>query len=406
LAFREHRRGHALKSSIYANAEITYSAAQTFTLRKRIPMKDRLKKPASSPSGESTGTPQWKEIEQALNRRDAAKVYQLALWPDKKRAMPTEFVRSALFAAIQGKDSTYLERVEIASANDLSIVYTGHRLTQVHADVWEGIMHLARGVPESTVVTFRAREFLRLIGRHTGKRQRDELRLWWAHLTATCVEVHDKKNGRRFFGSLIPRGAERQEGDDTLYVVELNRDIAKLFERGFSTVDWEQRKLLLKKPLCLWLQHHFSAFPKPVTVKTLHTLTGSNAQHLRQFRAKLKVALAELQTVGVLAEWDLVDETLHVTLPSRPMPKASLKGPPPRSAIASSPQRSLAGVLQTAVAPATLETFRRLYADLDVEQCLNDWLAWPGSRRAKNPDRAFLGFANKWAAGKAISSSS
>jgi hypothetical protein len=386
---------------IYANAEITYSAAQSFKLRKRIPMADRLKKPGSSPSGgEAAGTPEWKEIEQALNRREAAKVYQLALWPNEKRAMPTEFVRSALFAAIQGKDSTYLERVEIASANDLSIIYTGHRLTQVHADVWEGIMHLARGAPESTVVTFRSREFLRLIGRHTGKRQRDELRLWWAHLTATCVEVHDKKNGRRFFGSLIPRGAERQEGDDTLYVVELNRDIAKLFVRGFSIVDWEQRKLLLKKPLCLWLQHHFSAFPKPVTVKTLHALTGSNAQHLRQFRAKLKLALAELQGIGVLADWRLEDETLHVTLPSRPTPKASLKGPPPRAVIASSPQGSLAGVLQASVAAETIATFRKLYAEHDVERCLNDWLAWPGSRRAKNPDRAFLGFAKKWAAGK------
>lgn len=128
-------------------------------------MTDRLQKPDSSPSrGDSAGTPEWREIEQTLSRREAAKVYQLALWPNEKRAMPTEFVRSALFAAIQGKDSTYLERVEIASANDLSIIYTGHRLTQVHADVWEGIMHLARGVPESTVVTFRAREFLRLIG--------------------------------------------------------------------------------------------------------------------------------------------------------------------------------------------------------------------------------------------------
>jgi TrfA protein len=363
-------------------------------------MTDRLKKPGSPSGVASAGATEWPEIEQALSRREAAKVYQLALWPDKKRAMPTEFVRSALFAAIQGKDSTYLERVEIANANDLSIIYTGHRLTQVHADVWEGIMHLARGVPESTVVTFRAREFLRLIGRHTGKRQRDELRLWWAHLTATCVEVHDKKNGRRFFGSLIPRGAERQEDDDTLYVVELNRAIASLFERGFSTVDWEQRKMLLKKPLCLWLQHHFSAFPKPITVKTLHTLTGSNAQHLRQFRAKLKVALAELRAVGVLAEWRIDDETLHVTLPSRPLPKASLKGPPSRAAVASSPQRSLAGVLQAAIAPETLVMFRNLYPTLEVDHCLNDWLEWPGSRRAKNPDGAFLGFAKKWAAEK------
>lgn len=361
-------------------------------------MSDRSKKPAQSAQ---IGTPEWNlEMQNVLLQREAAKVYQLALWPDTKRAMPTEFVRSALFAAIQGKDATYLERVEIASANDLSIFYTGHRLTQVHADVWEGIMHLARGVPESACVKFRSREFLRLIGRHTGKRQRDELRLWWAHLTATCVEVHDKKNGRRYFGSLLPRGAEREEGDDALYVVEINRDLAKLFERGFSTVDWEQRKLLLKKPLCLWLQHHFSAFSKPITVQTLHALTGSNAQHLRQFRAKLKVALAELQKIGVLAEWRLDNDTLHVTLPAKALPKASPQGPPTRPKVATSSQRPLSGMLQNSVSPATHEQFQRLYPDLDIEQCLNDWLGWHGSRKAAKPDAAFLGFARKWAVGK------
>lgn len=362
-------------------------------------MTDRQKKPAKSSA--QIGTPEWNlEMQKVLLQREAAKVYQLALWPDTKRAMPTEFVRSALFAAIQGKDATYLERAEIANANDLSIFYTGHRLTQVHADVWEGIMHLARGVPESAVVKFRAREFLRLIGRHTGKRQRDELRLWWAHLTATCVEVHDKKNGRRYFGSLLPRGAEKDEGDDTVYVVEINRDLARLFERGFSTVDWEQRKRLLKKPLCLWLQHHFSSFAKPISVQTLHALTGSNAQHLRQFRAKLKLALAELQDVGVLVDWRLDHDTLHVTLPSKWSFRPSPKGPPARPTVATSTQRPLSGVLQNSVSSAALDGFRRLYPEQDIEQCLNDWLGWPGSRKAAKPDAAFLGFARKWAAGK------
>lgn len=357
---------------------------------------------AAPRGGAAVGTPEWnREVQEAIQQREAAKIYQLALWPETKRAMPTEFVRSALFAAIQGKSATYIERAEIANANGLSIFYTGHRLTQVHADVWEGIMHLARGAPEATVVKFKAREFLRLIGRHTGKRQREELRLWWAHLTATCVEIHDKKNGRRYFGSLLPRGAEKDDGDDTLYVVEVNRDVAKLFQRGFSMVDWEQRKLLLKKPLCLWLQHHFSAFPKPITVKTLHTLTGSNAQHVRQFRAKLKVALAELQAVGVISNWQLDGETLHVALPStKEPPKASLKGPAARTTVASSPQRAFSGLLQTSIGSETIEKFRSVYPDLDLDQCLNDWLAWPGSRRAKRPDAAFLGFAKKWAAGK------
>ena len=132
--------------------------------------------------------------------REAAKVYQLAFWSDDKRAMPTEFIRSALFAGIQAKDAAHLDGELIANANDLTIVYTGQRLTQVHADVWEGIMYLARKVPEGERVPFRARHFLRLIGRHTGKSQRDELKRLFRQLTATSVEINDTRNKRRFWG--------------------------------------------------------------------------------------------------------------------------------------------------------------------------------------------------------------
>lgn len=41
------------------------------------------------------------ELTELFAKREAAKVYQLALWPETQRAMPTEFIRSALFAAIQ-----------------------------------------------------------------------------------------------------------------------------------------------------------------------------------------------------------------------------------------------------------------------------------------------------------------
>lgn len=42
-------------------------------------------------------------------QRESAKVYQLPFWPEPDRGVPNEFSRSALFAAIQAKDRTYLE---------------------------------------------------------------------------------------------------------------------------------------------------------------------------------------------------------------------------------------------------------------------------------------------------------
>jgi hypothetical protein len=347
-------------------------------------------------------TARFRQLAERFSQADEAKLYQLALWPENRRAMPDSLVRSALFAAIHGKDATYLDGVEIASINDLSIKYTGQRLTQVHADVWEGVMHLARGAKETQRVSFRAKQFLRLIGRHTGKSQREELKSLFRQLTATCVEVHDTKNNRHFFGSLLPQGADKDENDDTLYVVEINRHLARLFERGFSTVDWEQRKRLRAKPLSLWLQHHFAAFDKPVTVAELHRLSGSTSKTLFHFRANLKAALAELEQAGVLAAWYLDDnDTVHVARPGKELP-AQFRRPSKGPAPAAAPQAELALPGAPAVSQAARAQFTKRYPDLDAAQCLADWHGWlvKSGRSADKPDAAFLGFAKTWSAGR------
>ena len=120
------------------------------------------------------------ELNQKLERlgkniaaRESAKVYQFPLWGDPQRGVPNEFARSALFAARKGTDGIYCERVPLFSQGNFTINYSGPRLTQDHLDVFEGIMHLAREMPEGNVVRFKTKSLLKLIGRSTGKRDRD-----------------------------------------------------------------------------------------------------------------------------------------------------------------------------------------------------------------------------------------
>lgn len=121
-----------------------------------------------------------------------------------------------------------------------------------------------------------------VMGRQTGKKQRDDLKGWFSDLTATSVEVSDTKNKRRFWGSLLPNGAAREENDDTIYVVEINRALAKLFADNLGAANWEVRQKLFKKPLALWWQFYSSKFTKPVSVAELHRLSGSGAT-LKEF---------------------------------------------------------------------------------------------------------------------------
>jgi hypothetical protein len=351
------------------------------------------------------GSPAWqREVEAVDAKREAATVYQIAFWQDDKRAIPTDFVACALFAGIQGKDAAYVEQEPIASANGLTITFTGRRLTQVHADVWEGIMHLARQFPQGSVVRFRARQLLRLIGRHTGKRQRDELKLWLDQLTATAVVIHDEKNKSRFRGSLLPKSAERDEDGDTMFAVDVSRDLAKVFASGFSVVDWQQRQRLQKKPLALWLQHYFSRFPKPVTVSELLRLSGSTSRTLFHFRAQMKAALAELAAEGVIGAWRIDESTdaVHVTRPGKtlPAPAGAPALPPPPPINSAQGELPLLQRLPV-VSERAKATFRELYPSRDADRCLADFAAWLSNsgKSAEKPDLAFLGFAKKWASG-------
>src|SRR5262245_47393878 len=110
-----------------------------------------------------------KEVEETHRKREAAKVYQLSFWKEVKRGVPNEVVPSALFPAIPLNKAMYVERQPIFSQDGFTITFTGKQLTQADLDVYEGIMHIARGITEGNKIYFTAHHLLKLIGRHTGK---------------------------------------------------------------------------------------------------------------------------------------------------------------------------------------------------------------------------------------------
>ena len=101
------------------------------------------------------------------------------------------------------------------------------------------------------------------------------------------------------------------------YIIEISRDLAKLFERGFTRIEWEQRHKLIRKPLAQWLQFYYAshARPVPVSVAFLHEMSGSTNKDMRGFKRRLKEALDQIKAVGVISEWRIDPKTdlVHVT---------------------------------------------------------------------------------------------
>jgi hypothetical protein len=238
------------------------------------------------------------------------KVIQLPLWLEHTKGTPNSFLRSALFAAIQGKERQAFKRELLAAQKGTTIRFTGWQLEQSDLDVWEQTAELARIHPLGNECHFRINAFLRSIGRDTGKSQHEWLKGAFARLAGCCAEI--THGPHTYGGSLLEFWRDE---DTAIYRIRLNPEILKLYTAGWTAVDWNTRQKLRRKPLALWLHGYYATHAKPLPVKvdTLRSLSGSKAKKLYHFRAALRQALDELKATGAIASWQIdTDELVTV----------------------------------------------------------------------------------------------
>ena len=335
-------------------------------------------------------TAEEKKRQLIAQQREDAKVYQLALWPDEKGAMPTDFIACALFAGVHARTAQNVRGEQIANVNGYTVKFTGRRLTQVHADICMGVFQLMRGMQEGSTIKVRTRAFLRSIGRPFGKSNRDSFRQLVDDLIATAVRITSPDGKLSYVGSVLTKARDAEEDGEPVFSLEVNRELARLFSRGFGAVDWEQRKALKAKPLAQWLQLYLSRFgTKIVGLKDIYGMYGGK-DTLRSFRRLVKLALLELHRVGVGC-WMLDENDIIRPVAILPEPKSSaLRG---ELALEAGGPR---------VSAAARERFRQMFGrdEGDTDRCIGDWYQWltEKSKTADVPDAAFLGFAKKWVA--------
>ena len=242
-----------------------------------------------------------------------AKVIQLPLWPEPVRDAPNSFLRSALFAAIQGKGRRPLKHELLGSIQGFTVKFTGWQLDQSDLDVWEQAVHLARLHPLGNICHFRGNAILKALRRSNGKKDYTWLHDAITRLVACAVEI--RRGTKVFTGSLLSSCA-RDEATG-VYKLTLDPDTIRLYgSADWTGIEWEQRQQLRGKPLALWLHGYYAshAAPLPMKVETLQSLCGSKAKTRRSFRQQLREAIRALEAIGALETWQIDDNDLvHVT---------------------------------------------------------------------------------------------
>lgn len=233
-------------------------------------------------------------------------------WPAGIRGTPNACLRSALFAGVQGNERiAYKKRTLLAAVDGIEVRYLGVQLNQSDLDVWMQIVHLSRQQLPGFSVSFSAYGLLTALGRGNGKSQHEWLKESMARLGGAFVEITFQ--GRDTFGE---KGFLRYHRDEVTqrYVVELTESMLRLFEEGYTYIEFEQRRKLRKHPLALWLHGFISshAAPYPLKIQTLYQLSGSTTQNIRDFKLRLRRALTTLVTIGTLESFEIQHDIVKV----------------------------------------------------------------------------------------------
>lgn len=237
-----------------------------------------------------------KEVPKPVKAPALAKVIQLPLWPEPARGTPNSFLRSSLFAAIQGKTRRYMKKELLGSLKGYTVRFTGMQLDQSDLDVWEHAVHLSRMHPLGNECVFKANAFLKGIGRSNGKANYKWLDDAITRLVACAVEI---RCGTKVFTGSLLHTCIRDECTG-LYKLRLDPETVKLYgSTDWTALEWAQRAALSRKPLALWLHGFYAthATPHPMKMETLRELSGSSNKEIRDFKRKLKAALNDLEKV-------------------------------------------------------------------------------------------------------------
>lgn len=243
-----------------------------------------------------------------------AKQLSLELWPDAVRGVPNAILRGALFG-VSTERKMLQKRTVIAAVDGYEIRFKGETFNQTDLDVFESLLHVAQPHPLGKRVEFSAHSLLKTLGRGTGGKDHERLKDEMARLIGGVVEISDLKGQKTYMGTLVQdAGIDESTGR---WEAVFNKKMLKLYENGYTLVDWDQRQALGKNNLAKWLHGHYAshAKPFPYKVKTIMELCGSTTKRLVDFRVKLKFALTQLVEIGAIKSW-LIDpktDLLEVT---------------------------------------------------------------------------------------------
>lgn len=229
---------------------------------------------------------------------------QLKFWPDEVRGVPNAALRGALFS-ISKERKMAKNRQRLPTVDGHQIMFKGERFNQRDLDLWEMLLHIGRQQSYGDHIEFIGSDLLKALGRATGGGDYEELKEDISRLMSGVVEITFTDTKETFIGSLI-HNAYREETSQR-YALVFDEKMRKLYDAGYTHVNWEQRNKLKDNSLAKWLHGFYATHAAPLRykVETIKELCGSTTERLTDFRKALRTALEKLKEIGAITSWSI-----------------------------------------------------------------------------------------------------
>jgi hypothetical protein len=211
-------------------------------------------------------------------------------WAEQIRIIPVDIAISALFTIGNRKierRAFQRETIPILS-KEFEMIYTGLELRQDDEFVWMQILHLGRGIdqPLGAPIYFKAANFLRSIGKSTGRESYLHLKETMARLQATTVELRSKTHNIVKSFRLVSHFAYEDETHFPLpaWKVVLDPRLFLLLDaRYHNRMSFERRKKL-GHGLAAKLHSYYSSHRDPIDrpLSDLFTIAYGSLEHLQK----------------------------------------------------------------------------------------------------------------------------
>ena len=243
-------------------------------------------------------------------------LFDLAPWPDHRRALPNDFGRSAIFtvrnkkvprAALQGQSIYHVNK-------DVEITYTGIELRAdddelVFAQVLEYAKRTALGEP----VSFTFYELCQDLDWSINGRYYTRAEECLTRLQASAMQFSSQRIGRLESVSLIRRFRVLDRGKRTSRCqVEIDAEIVVLFAGDhYTKFVWEKYRKL--SPTARRMFDYFATHkePYPLKLETFRLMCGSDSTRPKKWREQVGEACDELRENGLVESAWVNDDLVH-----------------------------------------------------------------------------------------------